>query len=60
MDKFDEFAIRINVLKTNPNSKNLMERSGPLELIIKQTNEIIVEWIVFQRNWLYLNAIFSR
>ena len=58
--KFEEYSVRINVLKTNPNSRNLQERSGPLETIIKQTNDLLGEWIVFQRNWLYLNAIFSR
>lgn len=58
--KFEEYGVRINVLKTNPNSRNLMERSGPLETIIKATNDLLGEWILFQRNWLYLNAIFSR
>ena len=33
--KFEEYSVRINVLKTNPNSRNLQERSGPLETIIK-------------------------
>ena len=30
------------------------------EKIISETLGILSEWVLFQRNWLYLNAIFSR
>ena len=58
--KFDEFFLRVNVLKTNPHMKNFYEKLLELERTIKGVQEALAEWAVFQRNWLYLQGVFNK
>lgn len=55
---FEEYFLRISVLKSNPNIKNFYEKLLDIERIIKNVTELINEWTEFQRNFIYLNAIF--
>jgi len=55
---FEEFFLRISVLKTNPNIKNFFEKLLEIEKIIKAVVELVNEWADFQRNFIYLNSIF--
>jgi dynein heavy chain len=55
---FDEFFLRVSVLKTNPNIKNFLEKLTDIEKMIKSVHELITEWAEFQRNYVYLNVIF--
>ena len=55
---FEEFFLRVSVLKTNPHIKNFYEKLLEIEKIIKNVVELINEWAVFQRNFVYLNGIF--
>jgi hypothetical protein len=55
---FEEFYLRASVLKTNPHIKNFFEKLLEVEKIIKAVVEIINEWTIFQRNFVYLNGIF--
>jgi hypothetical protein len=57
---YEEFNIRANVLRNNPNVKKCIGQLDDCEKIIMETSDILKEWVSFQRNWLYLNAIFSR
>lgn len=57
---FEEFNLRINVLRTNPHIKNFFDRLIEIEKTVKAVLEIMVDWIIFQRNWLYLNGIFAK
>ena len=58
--KFDEFFLRVNVLKTNPHMKNFYDKLIELERTIKGVQEILAEWSLFQRNWLYLQGVFNK
>ena len=55
---FEEFFLRASVLKTNPHIRNFYEKLLDIEKIIKNVVELINEWALFQRNFVYLNAIF--
>ena len=55
---FEEFFLRASVLKTNPHIRSFFERLLEIEKIIKNVVELINEWAVFQRNFIYLNGIF--
>jgi hypothetical protein len=55
---FEEFFLRASVLKTNPHIKNFFDKLLDIEKIIKNVVELINEWAVFQRNFIYLNGIF--
>ena len=55
---FEEFFLRVSVLKTNPHIRNFYEKLLEIEKIIKNVVELINEWAVFQRNIIYLNGIF--
>ena len=55
---FEEFHLRVSVLKTNPHIANFYDKLLDLEKIIKNVVELINEWAVFQRNFIYLNSIF--
>lgn len=58
--KFEEYSVRCNVLKNNPYVKICLNDLLDLERTVKTTSELVAEWILFQRNWLYLNGIFCR
>jgi dynein heavy chain len=55
---FEEYFLRIGVLKTNPNVKNLIDRLLEIERIIKNVLELVNEWAEFQKNFVYLHGIF--
>lgn len=57
---FEEFHLRVNVLRTNPHMKNFFEKLYEIEKTVKSVIEILVDFAILQRNWLYLNGIFSR
>ena len=57
---FEEFSLRVNVLRTNPHMKNFFEKLYEIEKTVKSVVEILVDFTILQRNWLYLNGIFSR
>ncbi len=57
---FEEFNLRVNVLRTNPHMKNFFEKLYEIEKTVKSVIEILVDFSILQRNWLYLNGIFSR
>lgn len=57
---FEEFFLRVNVLRTNPHMKNFFEKLYEIEKTVKSVIEILVDFAVLQRNWLYLNGIFNR
>lgn len=56
---FDEFYLRIGVLKSNPNIKNFLEKLVELERIIRVVLELVNEWSQFQNNYIYLYSIFA-
>ena len=58
MGIFEEFYLRVSVLKTNPHIKNFFDRLLEIEKVIKIVVDIINEWVTFQRNYVYLNSIF--
>lgn len=58
--RFEEFHLRVNVLKTNPHMKNFFDRLHEIEKIVKSVIDILVDWTILQRNWLYLSGIFSK
>ena len=60
MSRFEEFFLRVNVLKTNPHMKNFVEKLHEIEKTVKSVMELLDEWTIFQRNWLYLNGIFAK
>ena len=45
-------------MKTNPHNRNFFDKLLEIEKIIKLVVELINEWAVFQRNFIYLNGIF--
>jgi DNA repair exonuclease SbcCD ATPase subunit len=55
---FEEFFLRASVLKTNPHINNFKEKLLEIEKIIKNVIELVNEWSLFQRNFVYLNSIF--
>lgn len=55
---FEEFYLRVSVLKTNPNIRNFVDKLLEVERIIKNVVELVNEWADFQRNFIYLNSIF--
>lgn len=55
---YEEFFLRVSVLKTNPHIKTFYDKLLEIEKIIKNVVELINEWTVFQRNFIYLNGIF--
>lgn len=44
---FEEFFLRVSVLKTNPHIRNFYEKLLEIEKIIKNVVELINEWAVF-------------
>lgn len=58
--QFEEFHLRVNVLRTNPHMKNFFEKLYEIEKTVKSVVEILIDFVILQRNWLYLNGIFSR
>ena len=40
--------------------KNFYDKLTEIEKIVRVVTDIINEWIMFQKNWLFLNGIFSR
>ena len=56
---FDEYTMRVSVLRTNPFVKNFFDKMLELERTVKSVVEILAEWLGFQRNWIYLENIFS-
>jgi dynein heavy chain, axonemal len=57
---FEEFFLRIGVLKTNPNIKNFVDKLMELEKVIKAVIDQINEWAELQRNFIYLFGIFNQ
>lgn len=57
---FEEFHLRVNVLKTNPHMKNFFEKLYEIEKTVKSVVELLQDFAILQRNWLYLNGIFNR
>jgi hypothetical protein len=55
---FEEFYLRMGVLKTNPNIKNFREKLNEIGKIIENVVNILNAWADFQRNYIYLNGIF--
>lgn len=55
---FEEYSLRISVLKSNPNIGSFREKLVEIERVIKSVTELINEWTEFQRNFIYLNGIF--
>lgn len=55
---FEEFFLRASVLKTNPHIRNFLDKLIEIEKIIKNVVELVNEWAIFQRNFIYLNSIF--
>ena len=56
---YEELYLRIMVLKTNPNIKNFVEKVMEIEKIIRTAVDLIYEWDMFQKNFIYLNNIFQ-
>ena len=56
---FGEYALRVAALKTNPHVRNFLEKLLELEKTIKTVSELLDEWVIFQRNYLYLSGIFA-
>jgi hypothetical protein len=50
--------MRVEVLKTNPNVKNFMEKLMELDRTIIGTLQQLEEWSDLQRNYVYLFGIF--
>jgi len=44
---FEEFLIRINVLKTNPHIKNFFDRLVEIEKTVKSVIELLGDWTIF-------------
>ena len=59
LSNFEEYSMRVGVLKNNPFVKNFFERAVELERIIKAVLIFLEEWMVFQKNWAYFERIFS-
>jgi len=55
---FEEFSLRVSVLKTNPHIRTFYEKLLEIEKIIKSVVELVGEWTLFQRHFIYLNGIF--
>ena len=45
--RFEEFALRANVLKTNPHMKNFFDKLLEIEKTVKSVLEILVDWTTF-------------
>lgn len=60
LSAFEEFNLRVSVLKTNPHMKNFYDKLQEIEKISKIVSDIVTEFNVFQKSWLFLNGIFSR
>jgi dynein heavy chain len=58
LSAFEEFQLRVGVLKTNPHIRTHLEPLLALEKTIKSVVELLNEWAAFQRNFVYLNGIF--
>ena len=57
---FEEFNLRVSVLKTNPHMKNFYDKLQEIDKISRIVSDIITEFNLFQKSWLFLNGIFSR
>lgn len=57
---FEEFMVKVQLLKMNPFIKSFVEKLLELEKILKYAIEILQELDGFQSSWLYLQAIFSQ
>lgn len=44
---FEEFYLRVSVLKTNPNIRNFVDKLLEVERIIKNVVELVNEWADF-------------
>lgn len=60
LSAFEEFNLRVSVLKTNPHMKNFYDKLQEIEKISRIVSVIITEFNLFQKSWLFLNGIFSR
>ena len=60
ISSFEEYEMRINVLKTNPYVKNFIDKAMELDKIISCVLEFLNEWQVFQKNWSYFEKIFTQ
>jgi dynein heavy chain len=57
--QFEDYFLRISVLKTNPHIKSFVDKLVELEKTIKTVVDQVNEWAAFQRNFIYLYGIFS-
>ena len=55
---FEEFVLRVSVLKTNPHITSFLDNLLEIEKIIKNVVDLINAWTEFQRHFIYLNGIF--
>lgn len=56
---FEEFTIKVVGLKTNAFSKPFAERIGKVEREFRTVVDVLDEWILTQKSWIYLEPIFS-
>lgn len=56
---FEEYQIRLQVLRSNPFVRNFFEKMQELDRVIRLSLETLQEWQVFQRKWIYLEEIFT-
>jgi hypothetical protein len=45
--QFEEFYLRVGVLKTNPHIRNFIEKVQELERVIKTVVDLLGEWFIF-------------
>ena len=45
--RFEEFFLRVNVLKTNPHMKNFFDKLIEIEKTVKMVLEILIDWTIF-------------
>lgn len=57
--EFEDYLIRAGVLRSNPNIRNFIDKLIDLEKTIRNTLELLNEWVDFQRNYVYLFGIFN-
>ena len=59
ISQFDDYALRLEVLGTNPHVRSFADKLRDLVKIIEGTREQLNEWADLQRNYLYLFGIFA-
>ena len=50
--------MRVSILRTNPYVKNFYEKMQEMERTVRLVLDVLGEWVVFQKNWIYLENIF--